>query len=149
MAFTMLLAVLQRAYRSAADRAVAHIGVSHALAWPLLMVGRQGNGVRQGQIAELLGIEGPSLVRLLDQLVAADLVERHDDPADRRVRTLHLTAAGRAAQGRIEQTLHRLRQRLFDGVPELDVQACLRVFATLEQRLDCVIPGVRDRTAPE
>jgi len=137
----MRLSILQRAYRAAADRAVAHIGVSHALAWPLLMIGRQGNGVRQGLIAELLGIEGPSLVRLIDQLVAAELVQRRDDPADGRARTLHLTAAGVDAQARIEDALHRLRAGLFDGVADADVSACLRVFETLEQRLDCSIPA--------
>jgi MarR family transcriptional regulator, transcriptional regulator for hemolysin len=145
MAVTMLLSVLQRAYRSSADRAVAHIGLSHALAWPLLVIGRQGNGARQGAIAEMLGIEGPSLVRLLDQLVAAELVQRRDDPADRRAKTLHLTPAGVEAQARIEHVLHGLRAGLFQGVPDADVAACLRVFATLEQRLDCVIPGAWGR----
>lgn len=140
MATTMLLSVLQRAYKAAADKAVAHLGVSQALAWPLLMIGRQGNGVRQGVIAELLGIEGPSLVRSLDQLVAAGLVERREDQADRRARTLHLTPAGDAIQAQIEETLHQLRAGLFEGVPDADVQACLRVFATLEHRLDCVMP---------
>ena len=147
MAVTMLLSVLQRAYRSSADRAVAHTGLSHALAWPLLVIGRQGNGARQGAIAEMLGIEGPSLVRLLDQLVAAELVQRRDDPADRRAKTLHLTPAGVEAQTRIEHTLHGLRASLFEGVPDADVAACLRVFATLEQRLDCVIPGAWGRAA--
>jgi len=138
----MRLSVLQRAYRAAADRAVAHIGVSHALAWPLLMIGRHGNGVRQGQIAELLGIEGPSLVRLLDQLVAAGLVQRRDDPADGRARTLHLTPAGADAQARIEDTLHQLRAGLFDEVADTDLAATLRVFEALEQRLGCVIPDM-------
>jgi MarR family transcriptional regulator for hemolysin len=114
-----------------------------------LIIGRQGNGVRQGQIAERLGIEGPSLVRLLDQLVAGELVQRHDDTADRRAKTLHLTPAGVVAQARIEDTLHGLRARLFEGVPDEDVAACLRVFATLEQRLDCVMPGAWDDKAAE
>ncbi len=140
MATTILLGVLQRAYKAAADKAVAHLGISQAQAWPLLMIGRHGNGARQGAIAELLGIEGPTLVRSLDQLVAAGLVERQEDAADRRARTLHLTPAGSEMRGHIEKSLHQLRAALFEGVPDDDVAACLRVFATLEQRLGRVMP---------
>ncbi|HVR50094.1 MAG TPA: MarR family transcriptional regulator [Pseudorhodoferax sp.] len=141
MATTMLLSVLQRAYKATADKAVAHHGVSATMAWPLVMIGRQGDGVRQIQLADLLGIEAASLVRSLDQLVAAGLAERREDPADRRAKTLHLTAAGATARAQIEDTLRELRATLFEGVPDADLAACLRVFATLEQRLGCVMPN--------
>jgi MarR family transcriptional regulator for hemolysin len=74
------LAVLQRGYRAAADKAVAHVGVSQTLAYPIVMLGRMNGEVRQGVLAEALGIEGPSLVRSVDQLVEAGLVERREDP---------------------------------------------------------------------
>ena len=40
-------------------------------------------------------IEPPSLVRQLDTLAAAGLVERRPDPGDRRVSRVHVTASGR------------------------------------------------------
>lgn len=133
------LPVLQRAYRAAADKAVAPIGVSQALAWPMVMVGRQGDGVRQGVLAERLGIEAPSLVRSLDQLVDGGFIERREDPVDRRAKTLHLTPAGAAACARIETLLQALRAELYEGVPDEDIAACLRVFGVLEQRLGCAV----------
>ena len=72
------LAVLQRGYRAAADKAVAHVGVSQTLAYPIVMLGRMNGEVRQGVLAEALGIEGPSLVRSVDQLVEAGLPPRQD-----------------------------------------------------------------------
>ncbi len=132
---TFSLGVLQRAYRAAADRTVAHLGVSQAAGWALLTIGRQGEGARQGVIADLLGIEGPTLIRTLDQLVGAGLVERRDDPADRRAKTLHLTAAGAAIQAGIEDALAGLRAELFQDIPAEDVRACLRVFSALCSRL--------------
>ncbi len=132
---TFSLGLLQRAYRAAADRAVAPLGVSQAGGWVVLTIGRHGDGTRQGVIADLLGIEGPTLIRTLDQLVAAGLVERREDPADRRARTLHLTEAGNAILARIEDALNGLRAELFQDVPAEDVRACLRVFATLWARL--------------
>ena len=132
---TFTLSLLQRAYRAAADRAVAHLGISQAAGWALVTIGRQGDGTRQGVIADLLGIEGPTLIRTLDQLVGAGLVERREDPTDRRARTLHLTEAGAEIQARIEEALNALRTELFQDIPAEDVRACLRVFGTLWTRL--------------
>lgn len=135
MKLGMQFSTLQRGYRAAADKAVAHVGLSQTLAWPVVMIGRMEQGVRQGVLAEALGIEGPSLVRSLDQLVEAGYVERREDPADRRAKTLHLTPAGEAACEPIEAALSLMRAGLFEGVSDEDLAACLRVFAVLEERL--------------
>jgi MarR family transcriptional regulator, transcriptional regulator for hemolysin len=129
------LAVLQRGYRAAADKAVGHVGISQAMAFPLVMIGRQGNGVRPGVLADVLDIEGASLVRQLDQLVEAGMIERRDDPVDRRAKTLHLTAAGTRARTKIEAALDAMRESLFEGISDSDLQACLRVFTVLDSRL--------------
>jgi MarR family transcriptional regulator for hemolysin len=135
MAFGSALPALQRSYRAAADKAVNHIGLSQAMAWPLVMIGRQGDGVRPGVLAELLAIEGASLVRQLDQLVEAGLIERREHPVDRRAKTLHLTPAGSAARAGIESALETMRSALFDGIDDADIDAALRVFGALQGRL--------------
>lgn len=147
MAMSAALPILARAYRAAADHAVAHVGLSQAMAWPVVMIGRHGEGPRQGVLAELLGIEGPSLVRPLDQLVEGGFVERRDDPADRRAKTLHLTEAGVAAHAQIEASLRTLRADICEGVSDDDLAACLRVFGALQKKLGCpqpVVPPMRD-----
>lgn len=141
MSFGTALPILQRSYRAAADRAVGHIGISPAAAWPLVMIGRLGNGVRPGVLADMLAIEGPSLVRQLDQLAEAGLIERREDAVDRRAKTLHLTAAGRRARTRIESAIDGFRNELFEEVDSDDLQACLRVFATLGARLERMARG--------
>jgi len=140
MKFGIALGVLQRSYRAAADKAVAHVGLSHAMAWPLMIIGRLGGHVRPGVVADMLGIEAPSLARSVDQLVEAGLAERHSDPADGRARTLHLTAAGHAAWEQIEAALTTFRGELFAGLSEEDLSACLRVFDTLGERLGWSVP---------
>ncbi|MBB3197334.1 MarR family winged helix-turn-helix transcriptional regulator [Roseateles terrae] len=136
------LPILDRAYRATANQAMASLGLSQTMAWPLLMIGRQGDGLRQGALAELLGIEGPSLTRTLDQLVDAGLVERREDPDDRRAKTLYLTEAGNAACEQIEVILRDLRNQVYEGVPDADIEATLRVFAVVQQRLGCPAPIV-------
>jgi MarR family transcriptional regulator for hemolysin len=86
-------------------------------------------------LADVLAIEGASLVRQLDQLVEAGLVERREDVVDRRAKTLHLTPAGTRARAKIEAALDTMRDSVFEGVSDADLEACLRVFAVLESRL--------------
>lgn len=123
---------LARIYRREINHALAEHGLSDAKAMPVLHVSRLGEGVRQGVLAEDMGLEGPSLVRLLDQLCAAGLMERRDDPADGRAKLLHLTDDGRAMVAIIEDALQQLRSRLLRGVSDADLEAAIRVFDALE-----------------
>ncbi|MEN4922905.1 MarR family transcriptional regulator [Achromobacter spanius] len=148
MATTANLMVLSRAYRGAADKALVDYGLSQATAWPVILAGRLGDGVRQGALAEALGVEGPSLVRVLDQLVAAGLMERREDPHDRRARTLHLTDAGQALRAQVEDVLVELRRRIFNGVSESDLEACQRVFETLKVSLGRSGAGAQEDARP-
>ena len=148
MAFGASLGAVSRGYQAAADKAVVPLGLSQAMAWPLVMIGRLGNGIRPGVLAGVLAIEGASLVRQLDQLVDAGLLERREDPIDRRAKTLHLTPAGTRARARIEASLDALRLELFDGVADSDLEACLRVFAALDHRLGLSLRPLLQGIAP-
>ncbi|WP_425266989.1 MarR family winged helix-turn-helix transcriptional regulator [Caulobacter radicis] len=115
---------------------MAEHGLSDARALPVLHIARAGGGMRQGVLAEELGVEGPSLVRVLDQLCAAGLVERRDDPADGRAKTLHLTSDGAALAVIAEDTVQAVRSRLLVGVSDEDLAATLRTFAAFEAALE-------------
>lgn len=132
---TVALGVLQRTFRIAAEKEIGHLGISQAAAWALVTIGRQGSGARQGVVADLIGVEGPTLVRTLDHLVAAGLVERREDASDRRAKTLHITPAGTAIQIQIESTLRAFRDNLFSGVSDSEIEGCLSVLSRLGQAL--------------
>lgn len=137
---TAHMLVIHRAYRAAADKALADYGLSQATAWPVIWVGRLGDGVRQGVLAEAMGVEGPSLVRVVDQLETAGLIERREDALDRRAKTLHLTPAGHALRERVEQMLVHLRRQVFRGVNAADAEACIRVFEQVKASLAHIEP---------
>ncbi|PVM93545.1 MarR family transcriptional regulator [Caulobacter radicis] len=134
--FTGAVLRLARIYRREVNRALAEHGLSDARALPVLHIARAGGGMRQGVLAEELGVEGPSLVRVLDQLCAAGLVERRDDPADGRAKTLHLTSDGAALAVIAEDTVQAVRSRLLVGVSDEDLAATLRTFAAFEAALE-------------
>ncbi|MBR8136000.1 MarR family winged helix-turn-helix transcriptional regulator [Burkholderia cenocepacia] len=128
LAVSSLLVLTARKWRRTSDGVLTAYNVSEACATPLLMAGRLGEGVRQGTLAEHVGIEGPSLVRLLDQLCAAGLARRDEDPHDRRAKTISLTAAGRAVTAKMEEDLRALRAQVLKGVSRGDLEATLRVL---------------------
>jgi len=131
----MHILAVARLWRRAADQALDDCGLSHATAMPLLTLSRLGDNVRQGVIADQLGLEGPSLVRVVDLLLAEGLVTRAEDRADRRAKILSLTKAGRARVAEIEDILARLRAELLADVGDEELDAMVGVLKRLEEKL--------------
>ncbi len=131
--FCLTLLQVSRAWRRLANAAAVDFGLSEATAYPLVIMSRLGDGPRQTVVAEAMGIEGPSLVRLLDQLCAAGLVERREDPSDKRAKTLHLTDKGRLVTHDLMAGLDSTRARVFGRCSPDDLVASLRVFAAIER----------------
>lgn len=132
-AFTGQLMLSGRQWRQISQAAVTAHGISAAAAAPLLFIRRLGGGVRQVTLADYVGVEGATLVRLVDQLCAADLVRREVDPSDRRANVLSLTEAGDRMAERIEVELKQLRAEVFAEVSEGDMAAALRVLDALSR----------------
>ena len=135
MQLTMSLTAISRAYKAVADQVASGFGLSQATAWPVVMIARLGGGVRPGTLADALGLEPSSLVRIIDQLIASGLVERRDDASDRRARTLHLTARGEACAAQLEEALVPFRRTLFAGIPQQDIAGCASVLGGLSKAI--------------
>ena len=129
---TAALTLSSRVYRAAADKVAADYGLSQATGLPVLVISRFGeNGVRPGVLAETLSLEASSLVRVVDHLIESGLLERHEDPHDRRARILRLTDEGRKTAELMDQALRPFRRKLFGAFEPGDVEACLRVLSGL------------------
>lgn len=63
----------------------------------ILRAVKMSDGLSQQALGEKLGMFPSRLVQLIDELQQRGLVERRDNPADRRSYALHLTDAGREA----------------------------------------------------
>ncbi|TAL56877.1 MarR family winged helix-turn-helix transcriptional regulator [Pandoraea sp.] len=131
LALTSTLMTAGRQWRQISEAITTPSGISGACTAPLIFIGRLGEGVRQNVLAEQIGIEGASLVRLLDQMCRAGLIRREVDPADRRANMIWYTDAGRALAEKIEADLIALRASVFRNVSKEDVEATLRVLAAI------------------
>lgn len=135
---TGTLLPLARNWRSAVDIALRPFGISEAIAAPLIYLGRAGGGITQVELADLCGIGGSGLVRLLDRLEAMGLVERKPEPGDKRMRRLFMTAKGAALAGRLERAIDELRDRVLHGLSEDDVHTCFAVLGRMNEAIDAI-----------
>jgi MarR family transcriptional regulator for hemolysin len=135
LGFGLRLMQLARSWRVAVDEGIGRDAFPDAGWRPLLFLGRATEPLRQKDLAALIGIEGPSLVRLLDPLVANGLVLRIEDPSDRRARRLRLTAAGAATAARIEARLREAEQELLAELDDDALLAASDALARIEEKL--------------
>jgi MarR family transcriptional regulator, transcriptional regulator for hemolysin len=130
--FTSDLVIAGRMWRRMTRAVTAQFGLAEAGASPLLWIGRMGEGIRQNTLAERIGIEGPSLVRIVDDLASAGLVTREPDPSDRRANLLYLTDKGREVTAAVEVEINDLRKRVLGSLDIADIAAATRVFAAIK-----------------
>lgn len=103
-------------------------------------------GINQVGIANLLDMETISVVRLVDGLEQAGLLERRPHPTDRRVRTLWLTHAGMAAVEQVQAITALVRGEALAGIPEADRQHLLDLLLTIRANLS-TSPDASDSVA--
>ena len=134
-AFARHLLPLARRWRQAADVALRELGLSDANGWVLVHISRSDAGIPQGMLAELIDISGASLVRRLDQLEAAGLIQREQAPDNRRSNYVRLTEKGAALTDHIEEAFAALRAALLTDVSDEDLTIADSVLARLDQRI--------------
>ncbi|HRL93786.1 MAG: MarR family transcriptional regulator [Pseudomonas sp.] len=125
--FAMQLAQLSRAWRAELDRRLVGLGLSQARWLVLLHLARFDTPPTQRELAQSVGVEGPTLARLLDGLEAQGLVSRQAVAEDRRAKQITLSAKAQPLIEQIEAISTQLRQELFAGIDPVDLQHCQRV----------------------
>lgn len=135
---TRNLLLAGRQWRKISRLVAARHGVSEAASAPLLWIERLGENVRQNALADAIGIEGASLVRLLDELQAHGFITRVPDPSDRRANAVNLTDAGWTVVHEVNDALNELRLEVFAGVSRKDIEATLRVFDAIDDAAGAV-----------
>ncbi|WP_053202855.1 MarR family winged helix-turn-helix transcriptional regulator [Jiangella muralis] len=106
---TALEAFLHRLSCTKADsdlRSMVELDLSISQFRCLIMLGRHAEALPINELADRLDLTLATAGRNVDRLVAHGLVERREDPQDRRVRLVSLSGAGRAIMTEIDETRH-------------------------------------------
>ena len=132
---------LTRRWRQMLDGAFQSSGLTDAAWRPLLHLHHLGDGIRQKDLAASLGIEGPSLTRILDQLIARGFIERIEDARDRRAKLLTLSTQGRKMVARIAGDVETLEHDLLSQFSEEEIGR----MASFVERLENTLQETRSR----
>jgi MarR family transcriptional regulator for hemolysin len=131
--FGFTLSRLGRIWRQQLDAGLLGRGVSYSRWVALVYLARGGEGMNQKDLARYMGIEAPTLVRLLDRLELEGLVERRPHPGDRRAKAVHLTAEAAPVLEQFNEVARDVRTALLDGIDDADLETCLAVLEGIDR----------------
>jgi DNA-binding MarR family transcriptional regulator len=118
-------------------RVIEESGLSMTQCKALLQLGGIGDEnepCQVGELAETFGVSVPSMSRAVDALVCEDLATRVEDPDDRRVRRVAITAKGKE----LVDALLVVRQAGLESFAE-------SLTAAQRRKLDAAIEALMDR----
>ena len=126
--FGSLVARAARHWRRAVDRRLQPFGLTEATWLPLIYVARAAAPMRQKDLAAALVLDGSSVVRLLDALEKSGHIERREEGADRRAKTINLTARGWSIIEQVEAASREVRNATLHGLKDDELTVATRVL---------------------
>ncbi len=134
--FSQGLTFVARRWRNLMNEELRAVGQSQARWGTLYWIAVFGDTVNQTELADRIGVEQPTLGRVLRDLEAEGLIERASGSADRRAKVIRLTAAAKPVMKQINRIADSVRARLLRGIDPKDLTVCMAVFAQILANID-------------
>jgi MarR family transcriptional regulator, transcriptional regulator for hemolysin len=134
--FSSALHSTARAWRLAMDRRLKGLGVSQASWLTIAVAAKARKPLSQSDLAEQLGVEGATMVSMIDRLVKAGLVLREPSTEDRRVKRVVLTEAGNRVFEAVKAQAATLRKELLAGIQPSKLEAATELLEQLQGMFD-------------
>lgn len=134
--FSALMQEASRLWRQRLDRRLRHLDLSQSQWLVLLKV--PAGGLTQKVLADSVGVEGPTLVGLLDRLERNGWIERGVCEEDRRAKRVVLTPKAKKARAAVRKIASGLRRDVLAGIDEPRVEQCIAVLIEIKQRLESI-----------
>jgi MarR family transcriptional regulator for hemolysin len=107
------------------------------------------DGLIQSDLAERMGVQGPTLVRLLDALEEQELVKRTEAVGDRRAKLVVIQPAGAKIVAEVDAVAAEMRDMVFSGISDQDLATTMRVLDHVVSSLEPEhVRSTRTRRAP-
>lgn len=134
--FSAALHTTARSWRLALDARLKDLGVGQAGWMTIAIVAKSPTELSQKELADQLGVEGPTIVAMIDRLMKAGLVLRVPSATDRRVKLVHLTDAGRALYAKVKAEADAFRSTVLADVDEATLRAATDLLEALRVRIE-------------
>ncbi|ALK96115.1 hypothetical protein AB595_28405 [Massilia sp. WF1] len=125
-----------RGWRLLIDKQLKHLGIGQAGWMTIAMVAKCTGPLSQRALADLVGVEGPSMVSMLDRLEREGLVTRAPSPTDRRVKLVHLTEAGTTLYQQVRAQANAVRTALLGDIDPAQLKAATELLELLRTRIE-------------
>ena len=120
-----------RTWRTKLDERLSPLGLTQARWLVLIHLSRMGGESLQKELAFIVGVEGPTLVRVLDGLERIGLVQRLGVEGDKRARLIRLTPKADSVISDIMRIGIKLRGEALAGISDQDLESFFRVLETI------------------
>jgi DNA-binding MarR family transcriptional regulator len=130
-----VLAKVCRAHRGNVGELLAEVGL-HVGQEMVLIELWEHDGLRGGELAERLGVEPPTITKMLRRLERFGLVERRPDPRDARSFRVYLTEGGRSLEGPVARCWERVEEQIFAGMNAGERRSFHRLLAKVRASVD-------------
>ncbi len=125
-----------RAWRQALNRRLKYLGVSQASWMTIAVAAKASEPLSQSELADSLGVEGATMVAMVDRLVKAGLVVREPSTTDRRVKRVVLTPAGTALYDKVKAAASEFRNDLLANVDPKKLLVATELLEGLQGIID-------------
>ena len=109
----------------------------------LYMLQAHGESVRVTGLADLLGVDPPTVTRKIQQLERDGLVARHADVEDHRATRIALTPNGRRTLERVSKARRVWFDRLLEGWDDVDLAVFAAMLGRFAASLENDLEGAR------
>ncbi len=117
---------LVKVFHRAFDEKLTEFGLTSAQFCVLAKL-LEEEGLTQTELANRLYIESPTLVRTLDKMEEAGIIERRRDPKDRRAYHIFLLPKGKTLKDMVQKVGRQVHEEATDGLTKEEV-ANLRLY---------------------
>ena len=124
----LTIARTARMWRNKLDERLSPLGLTQARWLVLMYLSRMGGEVPQKELALCVGVEGPTLVRVLDGLERLGLVQRLGVEGDKRARLIRLTPKADSVISDIMRIGIKLRGEALAGISDAELESFFRVL---------------------
>ncbi len=124
-----------RHWRSALGSRLAPHGLSEATWRVLLHIDLLGGRATQAVLAARIGIEAPTMVRLIDRMERDGWVQRTPSAQDRRINWVEPTADGRKVIRKVSSAASDMRRQALGSLTQQDMEQFLAMVERIEASL--------------
>jgi MarR family transcriptional regulator, transcriptional regulator for hemolysin len=123
-----------RLLKTYSDQRASELNTTRAQ-WAVMVRLQRCEGVKQNELADALDLAPITLGRQIDKLTAAGLVERRDDPADRRAHRLFLTPAAAPVLKALGGLAEDLMEKAMSGLDPASLETMRKGLETMRANL--------------